>query len=104
MNNVPAYLDHLKKLAQDYHESHLSLETRYRETESAEEFLAEIRKQEAALLNRLRLVQQELLASLDHEALEKAVELCKIFDQIRIINQFVVQALVEMHSETSVTV
>ena len=70
---------------------------------SAEEFLVEMRKQEAALLNRFRLVQQKLLSSLDQEELEKAVELCRIFNQIRVINQFAVQALGEMNSETSVT-
>ena len=103
MNNVPTFVEHLKKLAQDYHDTHHSLEARYREMESAEEFLVEIRKQEAALLNRFRLVQQKLLASLEEEELEKAVELCRIFDQIRVINQFAVQALVEMNSGTSVT-
>ena len=103
MNNVPAFVEHLKELAQDYHDTYHSLETRYRELESAEEFLVEMRKQEAALMNRFRLVQQKLLSSLDEEELEKAVELCRIFDQIRVINQFAVQALGEMNSETSVT-
>ena len=63
--------------------------------ESAEEFLVELRQQESELLNRFRLVQNQLLASLDEEILEEAVELCRIFDQVRIINQFVIQALVE---------
>ena len=95
MNDVPAFVEHLKKLAQDYHETHHSLETRYQEMESAEEFLVELRQQESALLNRFRLVQNQLFASLDEESLEKAVELCRIFDQVRIINQFAIQALVE---------
>ena len=103
MNNVPTFVEHLKKLAQDYHDTHNSLQTRYREMESAEEFLVEIRKQEASLLNRFRLLQQKLFASLDEQELEKAVELCRVFDQIRIINQFAVQALSEMKSSTSVT-
>ena len=71
---VSPFVEHLKKLAQDYHDIHLSLETRYRETKSAEEFLVEIRKQEAALLNRFRLVQQKLLASLEEEEWEKEEE------------------------------
>ena len=103
MNHVPPFVEHLKKLAQDYHDTHHSLETRYREMESPEDFLVEIRKQEASLLNRFRLLQQKLLASLDEEELEKAVELCRVFDQIRIINQFAVQALSKMNSSTSVT-
>ena len=99
MNDVPAFVEHLKILAQDYHDTHHSLETRYREMESAEEFLVELRQQEAELLNRFRLVQQKLLASLDEEKLEEAVELCRIFDRIRIINQFVIQALVDKEDE-----
>lgn len=100
MNDVPAFVEHLKKLAQDYHDTHHFLETRYREMESAEEFLVELRQQESELLNRFRLVQNQLLASLDEEKLEEAVELCRIFDQVRIINQFVIQALVAKESET----
>lgn len=100
MNDVPAFVEHLKKLAQDYHDTHHSLETRYREMESAEEFLVELRQQESELLNRFRLVQNQLLASLDEEILEEAVELCRIFDQVRIINQFVIQTLVGKDSET----
>jgi hypothetical protein len=34
------------------------------------------------------------------EILEEAVELCRIFDQVRIINQFVIQALIAKGSET----
>jgi hypothetical protein len=102
MSDVPALVEHLKKLAQDYHDTHHSLETRYREMESAEEFLVELRQQESELLNRFRLVQNQLLASLDEEKLEEAVELCRIFDQVRIINQFVIQALVAKESETEV--
>ena len=100
MNEVPALVEHLKKLAQDYHDTHHSLESRYRELESAEEILVELRQQESELLNRFRLVQNQLLASLDEEKLEEAVELCRIFDQVRIINQFVIQALVAKKSET----
>lgn len=100
MNDVPAFVEHLKKLAQDYHDTHHSLETRYREMESAEKFLVELRQQESELLNRFRMVQNQLLASLDEEILEEAVELCRIFDQVRIINQFVIQALIAKGSET----
>jgi hypothetical protein len=68
--------------------------------ESAEKFLVELRQQESELLNRFRMVQNQLLASLDEEILEEAVELCRIFDQVRIINQFVIQALIAKGSET----
>ena len=98
MNEIPAFVEHLKKLAQYYRETHDSLETRYRKMESAEEFLVELRQQEEALLDRFRLVQKQLLASLQGEKLQEAVELCRIFDQMRIVNQFVIQALVEKES------
>lgn len=100
MNDVPAFVEHLKKLAQDYHDTHHSLETSYREMESAEEFLVELRQQESELLNRFRLVQNQLLASLEEEILEEAVELCRIFDQVRLINQFAIQTLIAKESET----
>lgn len=95
MNDIPAFLQHLKKLAQGYHETYLALETRYQEVQSKDEFLIELKQREAALLNRFRLVQKQLLASLEEEELENALELSKIFDEIRVINQFVIQALAE---------
>ncbi len=95
MNDIPAFLQHLKKLAQAYRETHLALETRYQEVQSKDEFLIELKQREGALLNRFRLVQKQLLASLEEEELENALELSKIFDEIRLINQFVIQALIE---------
>jgi len=95
MNEVPAVAEHLKKLAQDYHNTHSDLQTRYREMTSAEAFLAELVMRETALMKRFRLLQQQLLAALEAEELEKTLELSRVFDEIRIINQFTIQALTE---------
>jgi hypothetical protein len=103
MNDVPTLVEHLKNLAQGYHDTHLALETQYRKMESPEEFLAELRHREATLLSRFRLVQKNLLASLEEEELEKAIELSRIFDEIRVINEFAIQTLVGKDSETSET-
>ena len=70
MNEAPAVAEHLKKLAQDYHDTHSALQARYRETSSTEDFLAELRQREAALANRFRLLQQHLLTALNEEELE----------------------------------
>jgi hypothetical protein len=45
-------------------------------------------------------VQKHLLASLEDDELEKAIELSRIFDEIRVINEFVIQTLVGKDSET----
>lgn len=95
MNEVQTVAEHLKRLAQNYRETHLTLQTRYREMTSAEDFLAELRQREAALINRFRLVQQNLLTTLAEEELEKVLELSRVFDEMRIINQFAFQALAE---------
>lgn len=95
MNDVPTFVEHLKKLAQDYRDTHLALQTRYREKKSSEDFFAELKQQEGILLNRFRLVQQELLSSLKEEELEKMLEVSSIFDEIRIINEFAIQTLAE---------
>jgi hypothetical protein len=47
-------------------------------------------------------VQKHLLASLEDEELEKAIELSRIFDEIRVINEFLIQKLVGQESETGV--
>jgi hypothetical protein len=95
MNKVPAVDEHLKKLAQDYRNTHSDLQTRYQEMTSAEGFLSELAQREAALMNRFRLLQQQLLAALKAEELEKTLELSRVFDEIRIINQFAIQTLTE---------
>jgi hypothetical protein len=101
MNEVPALVEHLKNLAQGYHDTHLALQAQYRKMESPEEFLVELKHREATLLSRFRLVQKHLLASLEDDELEKAIELSRIFDEIRVINEFVIQTLVGKDSETS---
>ncbi len=95
MNEAPAVAEHLKKLAQDYHDTHSALHARYRETSSAEDFLAELRQREAALTNRFRLLQQHLLTALNEEELENMLELSRVFDEIRLINQFTLLALTQ---------
>jgi hypothetical protein len=102
MNDVPTLVEHLKNLAQGYHDTHLALETQYRKMESPEAFLVQLKHREAALLSRFRLVQKNLLASLEEEELEKAIELSKIFDEIRVINEFAIQTLVGKESDTEV--
>ena len=94
MNDVPTVVEHLKNLAQGYHDAHLALQAQYSEIESPEEFFVELKHREAALLSRFRLVQKHLLASLEDEELEKAIELSRIFDEIRVINEFLIQTLV----------
>ncbi|MEJ2365956.1 MAG: hypothetical protein P8017_15025 [Deltaproteobacteria bacterium] len=100
MNDVPTLVEHLKNLAQGYHDTHLALETQYRKMESPEAFLVQLKHREAALLSRFRLVQKNLLASLEEEELEKAIELSKIFDEIRVINEFAIQTLIGKESDT----
>jgi hypothetical protein len=95
MNDVPKVVEHLKRLAQNYRDTHLALETRCKEMTSAAVFLAELKQREATLSNRFRLVQQQLLASLEKEELEKMLELSEIFDEIRVINHFALQAVAE---------
>ena len=102
MNDVPTLVEHLKNLAQGYRDTHLALETQYQKMESPEAFLVQLKYREAALLSRFRLVQKNLLASLEEEELEKAIELSKIFDEIRVINEFAIQTLVGKEGDTEV--
>ncbi len=95
MNEVPTVSEHLKKLAQDYRDTHLALQTRYRVMTSVVDFLAELKQREAVLMNRFRLLQHQLLATLREEELEKTLELSRVFDEIRIINQFTIQTLTD---------
>ena len=102
MNDVPTLVEHLKNLAQGYRDTHLALETQYQKMESPEAFLVQLKHREAALLSRFRLVQKNLLASLEEEELEKIIELSKIFDEIRVINEFAIQTLVGKEGDTEV--
>jgi hypothetical protein len=95
MNDVPEIAEHLRALAQNYHDTHLALEKRYGETTSAEAFLAELRQREALLVDRFRRVQHQLIASVKEEDLEKILDFCRIFDEVRVINQFTIQTLLD---------
>jgi len=96
MNDLPPVAEHLKKLAQEYHDTHQALQARRQDAQSKDEFLAELKQREAALIGRFRVVQKQLFDSLEEEALEKALELSRIFDQIRIINEFALQTWAEI--------
>ena len=95
MNDIPPFAEHLKTLAQDYRETYLLLEKRFQEMTSPEEFLLELKQQEATLIDRFRLVQKNMISSLEGDALENLLELSRIFDRIRVINQFTIQTVVE---------
>ena len=95
MNDVPPFAEHLKTLAQDYRETYLLLETRYKKMRSPEEFLLDLKQQEATLIDRFRVVQKNMIFSLEGDALENLLELSRIFDRIRVINQFIIQTVVE---------
>jgi hypothetical protein len=98
MNDLPPVVEYLKKLAREYHDTHQALEARRQDAPSKDEFLAELKQREAALISRFRIVQKQLFGSLEDEALAKALELSRIFDQIRIINEFALQTLAETSS------
>ena len=95
MNDLPPFAEHLKTLAHNYRETYLALESRYQEMRLPEEFLLELKQREAALIDRFRLVQKELFSVITAGELDKLLELSKIFDEIRIINQFIIQTVVE---------
>jgi hypothetical protein len=62
---------------------------------SPEEFLLELKQREASLIDRFRLVQKDFFSVIRSEEVEKLLELSRIFDQIRVINQFIIQTVVE---------
>jgi len=95
MNDLPPFAEHLKKLAYNYRETYLTLESRYQEMQSPEEFLFELKQREAALIDRFRLVQKEWFSVIKERELDKLMELSSIFDEMRVINQFIVQTVVE---------
>lgn len=95
MNDLPPFAEHLKTLAHNYRETYLALESRYQEMRLPEEFLLELKQREAVLIDRFRLVQKELFSVIRAGELDKLLELSRIFDEIRVINQFIIQTVVE---------
>jgi hypothetical protein len=95
MNDLPPFAEHLKTLAHNYRETYLALESRYQEMLLPEEFLLELKQREAVLIDRFRLVQKELFSVIRAGELDKLLELSRIFDEIRVINQFIIQTVVE---------
>jgi hypothetical protein len=95
MSDLPPFAEHLKKLARNYRETYLTLESRYQEIQSPEEFLFELKQREAALIDRFRLVQKEWFSVIKERELDKLLELSSIFDEVRVINQFIIQTVVE---------
>ena len=95
MNDLPLFAEHLKTLARNYRETYLTLESRFQEMQSPEQFLFELKQREAALIDRFRLIQKEWLSVIKERELDKLLELSSIFDEIRVINQFMIQTVVE---------
>jgi len=95
MNDLPPFAEHLKTLAHNYRETYLALESRYQEMRLPEEFLLELKQREATLIDRFRLVQKELFSVIKSGELDRLLELSRIFDEIRVINQFIIQTVVE---------
>ena len=95
MNDLPPFAEHLKTLARNYREIYLTLESRYQEIQSPEEFLFELKQREAVLIDRFRLIQKEWFSVIEERELDKLLELSSIFDEIRLINQFMIQTVVE---------
>ena len=101
MNDLPPFAEHLKTLARNYRETYLTLESRYQEMQSPEEFLFELKQREAALIDRFRLVQREWFSLIRERELDKLLELSSIFDEVRVINQFIIQTVVEADKFTT---
>ena len=95
MNDLPPFAEHLKTLARNYRETYVNLESRYQEMQSPEQFLFELKQREAALIDRFRLIQKEWFSVIKERELDKLLELSSIFDEIRVINQFIIQTVVE---------
>jgi hypothetical protein len=96
MSELSPVVEHLRKLAEGYHNTHMELQKQQREMTSPVVFLEQLRQREGTLVDRFRLVQQELIAALQGDQLEKMLDLSRIFDEIRVINQFANQTLTEM--------
>jgi hypothetical protein len=99
MNDMPAVAEHLRTLAQQYHDTHRGLEERYQHMTAPDAFLAELRQRETMLVDRFRSVQHQLLGSMKDEDLEKVMDLCRAFDEIRLVNQFAIQTIQEKYSK-----
>jgi len=95
MSEASPIQDHLRKLAEDYRNHHAALQKRYQEAPSLEEFIAELRRRDSALVDRFRLVQRKLLGSLQGDHLSLLLDLSRIFDEMRVVHTFAVQVLTE---------
>jgi len=95
MSEASPIQDHLRRLAEDYRNHHVGLQKRYQEMASAEEFIAELRRRDSALVDRFRLVQLKLLGLLQENQLSLMLDLSRIFDEMRVVHTFAVQVLTE---------
>jgi hypothetical protein len=95
MSEATPIQDHLRRLAEDYRNHHVALQKRYQEAASVEEFIAELRKRESVLVDRFRLVQLKLLGLLQEDHLTLMLDLSQIFDEMRVVHTFALQALTE---------
>jgi len=95
MSETSPIQDHLRSLAEEYRSHHVSLQKRYQEVASAEEFIAEMRRRNSVLVDRFRLVQLRLLASLQGDHLSLMLDLSRIFDEMRVVHTFALQVLTE---------
>jgi hypothetical protein len=95
MSDALPVQEHLRKLAEDYRNHHAALQERYQQAASAEEFTAELRRRESALVDRFRLVQLRLLGSLQGDHLSLMLDLSRIFDEMRVVHTFALHVLTE---------
>jgi hypothetical protein len=95
MSETSPIQDHLKSLAEEYRSHHVSLQKRYQEAASTEEFIAELRRRDSALVDRFRLVQIRLIASLQGDHLSLMLDLSRVFDEMRVVHTFALQVLTE---------
>jgi hypothetical protein len=95
MSEVSPIQDHLRKLAEDYRNHHVALQKSYQEAASVEEFIAELRRRDSALVDRFRLVQLKLLGLLQGDHLTLLLDLSRIFDEMRVVHTFALQVLTE---------
>jgi len=95
MSDASPVQEHLRKLAEDYRTHHAALQERYQQAASAEEFIAELRRRESALVDRFRLVQLRLLGSLQGDHLSLMLDLSRVFDEMRVVHTFALQVLTE---------
>jgi len=101
MSEASPIQDHLRRLAEDYRNHHVGLQKRYQEMASAEEFIAELRRRESALVDRFRLVQLKLLGLLQGDHLSLMLDLSRIFDEMRVVHTFALQVFTETKETAS---